>query len=119
MLMGRNNLVANWDDCIFVSTTKQNYRRPASQGKIFLCMFPIIVTRSIMKINENNLSVVFIARFSNDSEKMLRQICKITAYTKICEIGTEEVLSNKECTLYYRDWTKTPTLGSFETDYPE
>lgn len=98
--------------------TKENYWRPASQGKIFWSMFPIIVTRSTMQISKNDLSVVFIARFSDGSEKMLRYVCKITACTKISEIGIEEVLSNRECTLYYRDWTNTPKFGSFKTDYP-
>ena len=83
-------------------------------------LFPVLVTRSIMVISGNKLSVVFTARFSDGKEKMLRDIRKHNGVTKPCEIGAENAatLGRDECPLYFLDWTNVPVFGNFKKNYP-
>ena len=84
-------------------------------------MFPVLVTRSIESLPAGKLSVVFTARFSDGTEKMLRDVRKNNGVTKPCEIGAgnEAVLMPTECPLYHMDWSNNPIFGQFKKDYPK
>ena len=83
-------------------------------------MFPILVTRSIMEISGNKLSVVFTARFADGTEKIIRDVRKNIGVIKPCEIGTENevILLKSECPLYKLNWDKNPIFGNFKKHYP-
>jgi len=83
-------------------------------------MFPILVTRSIMEVSGNKLSVVFTARFIDGTEKMLRDVRKNIGVVKPCEIGegNEAILLQSECPLYKLNWAQNPIFGNFKKHYP-
>lgn len=84
-------------------------------------MFPVLVTRSIERIDNNKLSTVFAARFQDGTEKMIRRVSKNTGIIKPCEIGPENVtvLPKSECPLYFRNWSTNPVFGEFKKHYPK
>lgn len=73
-----------------------------------------------MEISGNKLSVVFTARFSDGSEKMLRTVQKNRGIMVKSEIGKENeaVLAREDCPLYYKNWENVPVFGDFKKHYP-
>ena len=88
---------------------------------------PISIHRSclILKVKGNKtfLSTTFIANFGGGVEKFLnKKEWVLTSLLKPCEQSETEAVSVylgiKECCLYYRDWSKVPTFGLWDKDYP-
>ena len=109
---------------MYLYTIKQQQRKTYNSGPLvranFFAMFPILVTRSIMEIAGNKLSVVFTARFADGTEKMLRDVRKNIGATRPSEIGigNEVVLMKDQSPLYGLNWQSNPVFGSFKKDYP-
>ena len=86
---------------------------------------PIIIRRStlIKKTTDTHelVSTVFHAEFTNHTGKAIHlerwQPLGLRKEKTVQEVG-EEVMLMSECTLYYKDWSANPTLGSFNENYP-
>ena len=64
------------------------------------------------------VSSTFIATFKDGTQKMLNNKAIFnTAILKPCEQNIE-YFADKNCTLYYKDWSNVPTFGTFKKHYP-
>lgn len=83
---------------------------------------PILITRTIKvfetKKNKQLVSTTFIAKFEDKTEKFLNQ-------KKWEQIGLlkntdieYQILDKNECSLYFKDWSKNPTFGTMQSNYP-
>lgn len=64
------------------------------------------------------LSTAFMAIFVDESQKCLtRQKWVSEDLVRPCDLG-EHYYSQREQSLYWKDWSDSPTLGRWETDYP-
>jgi hypothetical protein len=83
----------------------------------FMVSFPVLITRSVLVLDSKKskqlVSVTFIAKFSDGSEKFLNDKgWEPIGLLKTSFLG-EHVLPKNECCLYYKDWSKNPTYGTF------
>jgi len=89
-------------------------------------LVPVSIVRSglILKVkgNKSLVSTTFIANFGAGIEKMLnKKAWVLTSLLKGEEAEKEPInvfMSKDECCLYYRDWSKVPTFGLWDKDYP-
>ena len=88
---------------------------------------PISIHRSCLILDTKGkktlISTTFIAYFGEGREKFLnKKEWVLTSLLKNGEQGALEpisvYLSNKECCLYYRDWSNVPQFGQWDKDYP-
>ena len=85
----------------------------------------IVLSEMVLKIKgaKSFVSTTYIAKFADGSEKILnRKSWTLTtlssAYSAVSSIATEAVL-DKNCTLYYKDWSLNPAFGTWESNYPK
>lgn len=95
----------------------------AKGGNPFLVMLaPVFITRSIQveatKSSKELVSITFIARFQDGTEKMLnKKAWQSVGLLRQCDIG-DVVMHPGECNLFYRDWSKNPIFGKWDKHYP-
>jgi hypothetical protein len=89
-------------------------------------LVPVLISRSVLVVgtrkNTEFVSVSFIARFADGSEKILNSTAwQVKGLLKECETGLEnvQVLSPDVCTLYWRNWSNVVSgKNNFKTHYP-
>ena len=71
---------------------------------------------------KSKLSIVFIARFEDGTEKFLRDVrATLTDLVRVDEIGSDNVkfISRDDCPLYRLDWSDVPVFADFRKHYPK
>lgn len=83
---------------------------------------PILITRSVKvfetKKTKQLVSTTFIARFSDGTEKFLNEKKWQTLGLLKSTDLVDQLLSMDECCLYFKDWSKNPTFGKMDGNYP-
>jgi len=85
-------------------------------------LVPVFISRSVqvecVKGSKELVSTSFIARFEDGSEKVLnRKSWSKIGLLRACDLG-DQSMSQNECPLYFRDWSKNPIFGKWDSDYP-
>lgn len=111
-------------DSLHINFLKPRDRgQSAEGGNPYLVMLaPVFITRSIQveatKGSKELVSMTFIARFQDGSEKMLNkktwQSVGLLRQSDYGDVG----MSQNECAMYYRDWSKNPIFGKWDKHYP-
>ena len=87
-----------------------------------MALSPVLITLSTkvlsIKGNTEIVSSTFIAKFLDGSEKWLNRTDKMPVGLRKEDDCGEVTLSKENCTLYWRDWSKNPSIGKWATDYP-
>ncbi len=64
------------------------------------------------------ISISFIAKFSNGMEKFLNEKkWQQSGLLKSIDL-IDQHLNLNECCLYFKDWSKNPTFGTIDKNYP-
>jgi hypothetical protein len=83
---------------------------------------PVLITRSVKifesKKNKQLVSTTFIAKFSDGTEKFLNEKkWQSIGLLKSTDL-VDQPMDFNECCLYFKDWSRNPTFGTMEENYP-
>jgi len=83
---------------------------------------PVLITRSVKVLDSKKskqlVSTTFIAKFSDGTEKFLNEKkWQVLGLLKSTDL-VDQPLSIDECCLYFKDWSKNPTFGTMNKNYP-
>lgn len=83
---------------------------------------PVLITRTTkafeVKGSKELVSTTFIARFEDGTEKFLNSKKWVPIGLRKEEDGEYTPLFKDNCVLYWKDWSKNPTFGTMEENFP-
>jgi len=86
-----------------------------------MAISPVLIKLStkVLSTKGNNeiVSSTFIAVFANGAEKWLN-LTKKQPIGLRKESDTNTILLKENCALYWKDWSKNPTVGTWDKNYP-